>query len=108
MYANGLAGLGEGPGFFDAGGTFESITKVVSTGVQQGMKIADQVKLYNQSKTNATAAQQLATSVAQAQQLAYATPIAAQPVRVTSMFDGWGIPLLLGGVGLVAFVAFKK
>lgn len=108
MYANGLAGLGEEPGFFDAGGTFESITKVVATGVQQGMKIADQVKLYNQSKTNATAAQQLATSVAQAQQLAYATPIASRPVQTTSAFDGWTIPLLLGGAGILAFVVFKK
>lgn len=108
MYANGLAGLGEEPGFFDAGGTFESIAKVIGTGVQQGMKIADQVKLYNQSKQNATAAQQMATSVAQAQQLAYATPIGAQPTQPPSFIDSWGLPLLIGGAGLVALFAFKK
>ena len=108
MYANGLAGLGEEPGFFDAGGTFESITKVVASGVQTGMKIADQVKLYNQSKKDATAAQLLATSVQQAQQLAYATPVGAQPVRSTSIFDGWTVPLLIGGAGLIALVALKK
>lgn len=108
MYTDGLAGLGEEPGFFDAGGTFESITKVVASGVQTGMKIADQVKLYNQSKKDATAAQQLATSVQQAQQLAYATPVGAQPVRQSSIFDGWTVPLLIGSAGLVAFVALRK
>ena len=108
MYANGLAGLGEEPGFFDAGGTFESITKVVATGVQQGMKIADQVKLYNQSKSNATAAQSLATSVAQAQQLAYSMPVGAQATAAPSAFDGWTIPLLIGGAGLAALFIFKK
>lgn len=108
MYANGSAGLGEDPGFFDAGGAFESIAKVVSTGVQQGMKIADQVKALSQSRKDATAAQQLAASVAQAQQVAHAVPISARPVQSTSIFDGWTIPLLIGGAGLVALVAFKK
>ena len=52
MYSNGISGLGEEPGFFDAGGTFESIAKVVSSGVQAGLKINDQIKVYNQSKAS--------------------------------------------------------
>lgn len=109
MYSHGLAGLGEdSPGFFDAGGTFESIAKVVGAGVQQGMKIADQVKLYNQSKANATAAQSLATSVAQAQQIAYSMPVGSQPTVAPSIMDGWTVPLLVGGVGLAALFIFKK
>ena len=107
MYSHGLAGLGEEPGFFDAGGMFESITKVVGTGVQQGMKIADQVKLFNQSKANATAAQSLATSVAQAQQIAYSMPVGSQQPAKSAM-DGWTVPLLIGGVGLAALLIFKK
>ena len=107
MYSNGLAGLGDDPGFFDTGGMFESITKVVGTGIQQGVKIADQVKLYNQSKSNATAAQSLATSVAQAQQVAYALPVGSQQPAPSAM-DSWTVPLLIGGVGLAALFIFKK
>lgn len=106
MYTHGLSGLGEEPGFFDQGGMFESITKLVSTGVSTGLKVADQVKLYNQSKTNASAAQQMATSVAQAQQLAYAVPVGTK--QEPGFLDNWGMPLLLGGAGLVALLIFTK
>ena len=50
----------------------------------------------------------MATSVAQAQQLAYATPVGAQPTQSPSFIDSWGLPLLIGGAGLVALFAFKK
>ena len=106
MYANG-AGLGEDPGFFDAGGTLDQIAKVVSSGVQAGMKINDQVKIYNQSKANANAAQSLATSVAQAQAVSRSIPVNAQ-VQESSMFSGWTVPLLVGGAGILALVLLKK
>lgn len=107
MYSNGISGLGEEPGFFDAGGTFESIAKVVSSGVQAGLKINDQIKVYNQSKANANAAQSLATSVANAQAVSRSVPVNAQ-VQDDSMFSGWALPLLIGGVGIVAIMAFRK
>lgn len=107
MYSNGISGLGEEPGFFDAGGTFESIAKVVSSGVQAGLKINDQIKVCNQSKANANAAQSLATSVANAQAVSRSVPVNAQ-VQDDSMFSGWTLPLLIGGVGIVAIMAFRK
>ncbi len=100
MYAHGHTNLGEDPGFFDKGGMFENISNVVAAGVKAGTQVYDQVKLYNQAKQGATAAQQMAASVQQAQAVANSVP--QQYQQQPGFLDNWGTPLLIGGIGLAA------
>ena len=53
MYANGLAGLGEEPGFFDAGGTFESITKPVNPFQSTKIRCSSLGSLFTEPKSKA-------------------------------------------------------
>lgn len=105
LNAVGVAGLGDEPSLWD------SFLNLAKTGVQAGFNIYSNVQNLTQAQKTA---QQAQAQAAQAQQYAQMVQTAQAPgaygqqMSQPGFMDTWGLPLVIGGVAIGAFVLLRK
>lgn len=119
MYMHHSTGLGEDAVAAAEPSIWDSLSKVLTTGVTAGFNIYNKVQNLTQQQKAASAAQ---TQAAQLQQ--YAAMYGQQPIQgqllpgqpgygqpmqqQSDFFSGWTIPLLLAGVAAVGIFMYKR